>query len=251
MGGGTSLNYFQKKWPKHCFDVGIAEHAITFAVELATEGLKPFCAIYSTFLQRGYDQVIHDVDLQKLPVRFAIDRTVEWQAVLDFQEEMALEPFCLPTTKEPHWRSGTIIGKGRILIGGTIVAILGYGSMVQQSLQAAELLKSHGVYVTVADARFCKPLDTDLIKQLVKEHEILITGEEGSIGGFGSHVSHYLTLAGLLDGPLKLRAMMLPNRYIDHGSPQDQIDEASLSSKHIARTILSLLERPKEPLLFK
>ncbi|KAK4263072.1 hypothetical protein QN277_028546 [Acacia crassicarpa] len=294
MGGGTGLNYFQKKFPKRCFDVGIAEqHAVTFAAGLATEGLKPFCAIYSTFLQRGYDQVIHDVDLQKLPVRFAIDRAgmvgadgpthcgafdITYMACLPNMVVMAPSdeaelmhmiataaaiddrPSCFRFPRGngvgadlPPDNKGTPleIGKGRILIGGTKVAILGYGSMVQQCLHAAELLKSHGVYVTVADARFCKPLDTDLIKQLVKEHEILITVEEGSIGGFGSHVSHYLTLAGLLDGPLKLRAMMLPDRYIDHGSSQDQIDEAGLSSKHIARTILSLLERPKEPLLFQ
>ncbi|KAI9125110.1 hypothetical protein K1719_003726 [Acacia pycnantha] len=220
MGGGTGLNYFQKKWPKRCFD----------------------------------DQVIHDVDLQKLPVRFAIDRAgmvgadgpthcgafdITYMACLPNMVVMAPSdeaelmhmvatavaiddrPSCFRFPRGngvgadlPPDNKGTPleIGKGRILIGGTIVALLGYGSMVQQCLQAAELLKSHGVFVTVADARFCKPLDTDLIKQLVKEHEILITVEEGSIGGFGSHVSHYLTLAGLLDGPLKWRAMMLPDR---------------------------------------
>ncbi|KAG5013542.1 hypothetical protein JHK82_025676 [Glycine max] len=200
MGGGTGLNYFHKRFPDRCFDVGIAEqHAVTFAAGLAAEGLKPFCAIYSSFLQRGYDQ----------------------------------------------------IGKGRILRQGSRVAILGYGSVVQQCLQAAQMLKPLDISVTVADARFCKPLDTDLIKLLGKEHEFLLTVEEGSIGGFGSHVSHFLSIVGLLDGPLKWRPMMLPDRYIEHGSPQDQTEEAGLSSKNIAATVLSLLERPKEALLFK
>ncbi|XP_028802783.1 probable 1-deoxy-D-xylulose-5-phosphate synthase 2, chloroplastic [Neltuma alba] len=295
MGGGTGLNYFQKKYPDRCFDVGIAEqHAVTFAAGLATEGLKPFCAIYSTFLQRGYDQVVHDVDLQKLPVRFAMDRAglvgadgpthcgafdITYMACLPNMVVMAPSdeaelmhmvataaaiddrPSCFRFPRGngvgavlPPNNKGTPleIGKGRILIEGTRVAILGYGAMVQQCLQAAKLLETQGVSVTVVDARFCKPLDTDLIKQLVKEHEILLTVEEGSIGGFGSHVSRYLSLAGFLDGPLKWRAMVLPDRYIDHGSPQDQIEEAGLSSKHIAATVLSLLQGPKEaPLVFK
>ncbi|KAF7829270.1 putative 1-deoxy-D-xylulose-5-phosphate synthase 2, chloroplastic [Senna tora] len=293
MGGGTGLNYFQKRFPDRCFDVGIAEqHAVTFAAGLATEGLKPFCTIYSTFLQRGYDQVVHDVDLQKLPVRFAMDRAglvgadgpthcgafdITYMACLPNMVVMAPSdeaelmhmvataaaiddrPSCFRFPRGngvgavlPPNNKGTPleIGKGRILVEGSRVAILGYGSMVQQCLQAAKMLKTIGVSVTVADARFCKPLDTHLIKRLAKEHEILITVEEGSIGGFGSHVSQFLSLAGLLDGPLKWRAMMLPDRYIDHGSPQDQIDEAGLSSKHIATTVLSLLERPKQVLQF-
>ncbi|KAK4258161.1 hypothetical protein QN277_007643 [Acacia crassicarpa] len=293
MGGGTGLNYFQKKFPDRCFDVGIAEqHAVTFAAGLAAEGLKPFCAIYSSFLQRGYDQVVHDVDLQKLPVRFAVDRAglvgadgpthcgafdITYMACLPNMVVMAPSdeaelmhmvataaaiddrPSCfrfprgngVGTVLPPNNKGTPLeIGKGRILIEGTRVAILGYGSMVQQCLQAAKLLRTQGVSVTVVDARFCKPLDTDLIKRLAKEHEVLITAEEGSIGGFGSHVSQYLSLAGLLDGRLKWRAMMLPDRYIDHGSPQNQIDEAGLSSKHIATTVLTLLERPKEALLF-
>ncbi|KAI9119603.1 hypothetical protein K1719_009479 [Acacia pycnantha] len=292
MGGGTGLNYFQKKFPDRCFDVGIAEqHAVTFAAGLATEGLKPFCAIYSSFLQRGYDQVVHDVDLQKLPVRFAIDRAglvgadgpthcgafdITYMACLpnmvvmapaDEAELMHMvataatiddRPSCfrfprgngVGTVLPPNNKGTPLeIGKGRILIEGTRVAILGYGSMVQQCLQAEKLLRTQGVSTTVADARFCKPLDTDLIKRLAKEHEVLITVEEGSIGGFGSHVSQYLSLAGLLDGRLKWRAMMLPDRYIDHGSPQNQIDEVGLSSKHIATTVLTLLERPKEAFL--
>ncbi|XP_054809462.1 probable 1-deoxy-D-xylulose-5-phosphate synthase 2, chloroplastic isoform X2 [Prosopis cineraria] len=294
MGGGTGLNYFQKRFPERCFDVGIAEqHAVTFAAGLATEGLKPFCAIYSSFLQRGYDQVVHDVDLQKLPVRFAMDRAglvgadgpthcgafdITYMACLPNMVVMAPSdeaelmhmvataatiddrPSCFRFPRGngigvalPPNNKGTPlkIGKGRILLEGSRVAILGYGSIVQQCLQATKMLQREDVSVTVADARFCKPLDTDLIKLLAKEHEILITVEEGSIGGFGSHVSQFLSLAGILDGPLKWRSMMLPDRYIDHGSPKDQIEEAGLSSEHIAATVLSLMERPKEALLFK
>ncbi|XP_019423873.1 PREDICTED: probable 1-deoxy-D-xylulose-5-phosphate synthase 2, chloroplastic [Lupinus angustifolius] len=294
MGGGTGLNYFQKRFPDRCFDTGIAEqHAVTFAAGLAAEGLKPFCAIYSSFLQRGYDQVVHDVDLQKLPVRFAMDRAglvgadgpthcgafdIAYMACLPNMVVMAPSdetelmhmvataasiddrPSCFRFPRGngigsilPLNNKGTPleIGKGRILIEGNRVAILGYGSMVQQCLQAAQMLKTLDISVTVADARFCKPLDTDLIKLLAKDHEFLITVEEGSIGGFGSHVSQYLSISGILDSPLKWRAMMLPDRYIEHGSPQDQAEEAGLSSKHIAATILSLLERPKEALLFK
>ncbi|KAE9613323.1 hypothetical protein Lal_00027452 [Lupinus albus] len=294
MGGGTGLNYFQKRFPDRCFDTGIAEqHAVTFAAGLAAEGLKPFCAIYSSFLQRGYDQVVHDVDLQKLPVRFAIDRAglvgadgpthcgafdITYMACLPNMVVMAPSdetelmhmvataaaiddrPSCFRFPRGngigsilPLNNKGTPleIGKGRIMLEGSRIAILGYGSVVQQCLQAAQMLKTQDISVTVADARFCKPLDTDLIKRLAKEHEFLITVEEGSIGGFGSHVSQYLSITGILDGPLKWRAMMLPDRYIEHGAPQDQTEEAGLSSKHIAATILSLLDRPKEALLFK
>nr|ALD62471.1 1-deoxyxylulose-5-phosphate synthase [Morus alba] len=293
MGGGTGLNYFQKRFPERCFDVGIAEqHAVTFAAGLAAEGLKPFCAIYSSFLQRGYDQVAHDVDLQKLPVRFALDRAglvgadgpthcgafdVTYMACLpnmivmapsDEAELMHMvatavaiddRPSCFRFPRGngigavlPPNNKGTAleIGKGRILTEGSRVAILGYGAIVQQCMEAANLLKTRDIAITVADARFCKPLDTDLIRQLVNEHEILITVEEGAIGGFGSHVSHFLSLSGLLDGSLKLRSMVLPDRYIDHGAPQDQIEEAGLSSKHISATVLSLLGKPKEALSF-
>ncbi|NP_001408955.1 1-deoxy-D-xylulose-5-phosphate synthase 2, chloroplastic [Hevea brasiliensis] len=294
MGGGTGLNYFQKRFPDRCFDVGIAEqHAVTFAAGLATEGLKPFCAIYSSFLQRGYDQVVHDVDLQKLPVRFAMDRAglvgadgpthcgafdIAYMACLPNMVVMAPSdeaelmhmvataaaiddrPSCFRFPRGngigaalPPNNKGTPleIGKGRILMEGNRVAILGYGSIVQQCVEAASMLRTQGISVTVADARFCKPLDTDLIRQLAKEHEFLITVEEGSIGGFSSHVSHFLSLSGILDGPLKLRAMVLPDRYIDHGSPQDQIQEAGISSNHITATVLSLLGKPKEALQFK
>ncbi|KAH8503186.1 hypothetical protein H0E87_014480 [Populus deltoides] len=291
MGGGTGLNYFQKRFPDRCFDVGIAEqHAVTFAAGLATEGLKPFCAIYSSFLQRGYDQVVHDVDLQKLPVRFAMDRAglvgadgpthcgafdITYMACLPNMVVMAPSdeaelmhmvataaaiddrPSCfrfprgngIGTVLPPNNKGIALeIGKGRILMEGNRVAIMGYGSIVQQCAEAASMLRTQDISVTVADARFCKPLDTNLIRQLAKEHEILITVEEGSIGGFGSHVSHFLSSTGILDGPLKLRAMVLPDRYIDHGSPQDQIQEAGLSSNHIAATVLSMLGKPKEAL---
>ncbi|KAL8493247.1 hypothetical protein ACS0TY_024460 [Phlomoides rotata] len=291
MGGGTGLNIFQKRFPERCFDVGIAEqHAVTFAAGLATEGLKPFCTIYSSFLQRGYDQVVHDVDLQKLPVRFMMDRAglvgadgpthcgafdTTFMACLPNMVVMAPSdeaelihmiataanindrPSCVRYPRGngvgallPPNNKGTPleIGKGRMLREGRRVAILGFGTIVQNCLSAAQLLQEHGVSVSIADARFCKPLDGDLIKKLAQEHEILITVEEGSIGGFSSHVSHFLCLNGLLDGNLKWRPMMLPDRYIDHGSYSGQIEEAGLSPKHIAGTVLSMIGEGKESL---
>ncbi|KAJ8767281.1 hypothetical protein K2173_017325 [Erythroxylum novogranatense] len=291
MGGGTGLNLFQKQFPERCFDVGIAEqHAVTFAAGLASEGLKPFCAIYSSFLQRGYDQVVHDVDLQKLPVRFAMDRAglvgadgpthcgafdTTFMACLPNMVVMAPSdetelmhmvataaaiddrPSCFRYPRGsgigsiiPPNNKGTPleVGKGRILREGSKVAILGYGTIVQSCLEAAKMLQVLGISPTVADARFCKPLDGQLIRQLAKEHEILITIEEGSIGGFSSHVSHYLSLNGLLDGNLKWRPMILPDRYIDHGAQKDQIEEAGLSSKHIAATVLSMAGGNKDSL---
>ncbi|KAE8660257.1 putative 1-deoxy-D-xylulose-5-phosphate synthase [Hibiscus syriacus] len=285
MGGGTGLNLFQKRFPDRCFDVGIAEqHAVTFAAGLACEGLKPFCAIYSSFLQRGFDQVAHDVDLQKLPVRFAIDRAglvgadgpthcgafdTTFMACLPNMVVMAPSdetelmnmvataaaiddrPSCFRYPRGngigsilPPNNKGTPleIGKGRVLREGSgKVAILGYGTIVQSCMKAAEQLQMLGVSATVADARFCKPIDGDLLRKLAREHEILITAEEGSIGGFSNHVSHFLCLNGLLDGKLKWRPMILPDRYIEHGSQNDQIEEAGLSSKHIAATVVSLL----------
>nr|AZB52792.1 1-deoxy-D-xylulose-5-phosphate synthase 1 [Centranthera grandiflora] len=291
MGGGTGLNIFQKRFPNRCFDVGIAEqHAVTFAAGLATEGLKPFCAIYSSFLQRGYDQVAHDVDLQKLPVRFMMDRAglvgadgpthcgafdTTYMACLpnmvvmapaDEAELMHMiataaiindRPSCLRYPRgngiganiPPNYKGTPMeIGKGRILREGSRVAILGFGTIIQNCLAAAKVLADHGVSITVADARFCKPLDGELIRRLVKEHEILITVEEGSIGGFSSHVSHFLCLNGLLDGNLKWRAMVLPDRYIDHGDQNDQIEAAGLSPNHIAATVLSVIGENKDSL---
>ncbi|KAM6552828.1 hypothetical protein CsatB_013590 [Cannabis sativa] len=290
MGGGTGLNLFQDRFPDRCFDVGIAEqHAVTFAAGLAAEGMKPFCTIYSSFLQRGYDQVVHDVDLQKLPVRFAMDRSglvgadgpthcgafdITFMACLPNMVVMAPScetelmnmvataaaiddrPSCfryprgngIGSVLPPNNKGIPLqIGKGRVLREGSRVAILGYGTIVQSCVAAAELLlQTLNISITVADARFCKPLDGNLIKQLAQEHEILITVEEGSIGGFSSHVSHYLSLNGLLDGKLKWRSMMLPDRYIDHGSQSNQMEAAGLTSKHIAATALSLIDEPNK-----
>ncbi|KAG2407636.1 1-deoxy-D-xylulose-5-phosphate synthase [Vigna angularis] len=269
MGGGTGLNLFQKRFPERCFDVGIAEqHAVTFAAGLAAEGC--------------YDQVAHDVDLQKLPVRFALDRAglvgadgpthcgafdTTFMACLPNMVVMAPSdetelmhmiataaaiddrPSCFRYPRGngvgsvlPPNNKGTPleVGKGRVLKEGSRVALVGYGTMVQSCMEAAKVLEAHGISTTVVDARFCKPLDGDLMRQLAREHEILITVEEGSVGGFGSHVSHFLGLNGLLDGNLKWRAMTLPDMYINHGSQKDQIAMAGLSSNHIAATALSL-----------
>ncbi|KAL0905258.1 hypothetical protein M5K25_027449 [Dendrobium thyrsiflorum] len=291
MGGGTGLNYFLRRFPDRCFDVGIAEqHAVTFAAGLACEGLKPFCAIYSSFLQRAYDQVVHDVDLQKLPVRFALDRAglvgadgpthcgsfdVTYMACLPNMIVMApsdeAELFHMVATAAaindrpscfryprgdgigiplPPGNKGVPIevGKGRILMEGETVALLGYGTAVQSCVAAAGLIEHHGLKLTVADARFCKPLDQALIRSLAKSHKVLITVEEGSIGGFGSHVAQFMALDGLLDGNTKWRPIVLPDRYIDHGSPADQLSEAGLTPSHIAATILNILGKTREAL---
>ncbi|CAL5094909.1 unnamed protein product [Urochloa decumbens] len=321
MGGGTGLNYFLRRFPSRCFDVGIAEqHAVTFAAGLACEGLKPFCAIYSSFLQRGYDQVVHDVDLQKLPVRFAMDRAglvgadgpthcgafdVTYMACLPNMVVMAPadeaelchmvataaaiddRPSCFRYPRgngigvplPPGYKGTPLeVGRGRILMEGERVALLGYGSAVQYCLAAAALVERHGLLkVTVADARFCKPLDHALIRSLAKSHEVLITVEEGSIGGFGSHVAQFMALDGLLDGKLKAsrryrdlafpfrkkfiptdpefefvsvqwRPLVLPDRYIDHGSPADQLAEAGLTPSHIAATVFNVLGQNREAL---
>ncbi|XAR51202.1 1-deoxy-D-xylulose-5-phosphate synthase [Bertholletia excelsa] len=265
MDEGTDLNYFQKHFPNRCFDVGIAEqHAVTFAAGLATEGLKPFCATYSSYICK---EVVHNVDLQKLPVRFALDRAglvgadgpthcrafvhhlhvlfakhgghgsflrgsahahmVATAAAIDDRPSCFRYPrgkgvgSILPSNNKGHIFK---VGRGRVLIEGSRVAILGYGTIVQNCLAAAHL-QVLGVFPRVADARFCKPLVGNLIRQLAQEHEVLITVEEGSIGGFSSHVSHFLGFNGLLDW----RALILPDRYINHGAPADQIEEASLT----------------------
>ncbi|KAL8490712.1 hypothetical protein ACS0TY_022639 [Phlomoides rotata] len=292
MGGGTGLNLFQRRFPTRCFDVGIAEqHAVTFAAGLACEGIKPFCAIYSSFIQRGYDQVVHDVDLQKLPVRFAMDRAglvgadgpthcgafdVTFMACLPNMVVMApsdeAELFHMVATAAsiddrpscfryprgngigvelPSGNKGVPleVGKGRIMVEGERVAILGYGTAVQSCLAAAALVEPHGLKLTVADARFCKPLDHALIRSLAKSHEFLITVEEGSVGGFGSHVAHFMALDGLLDdGKLKWRPLVLPDRYIDHGSLADQLMQAGLTPSHIAATVLSMLGKARDAL---
>eukprot|EP00250_Pteridium_aquilinum_P007822 c17465_g2_i1 orf=576-2735(-) len=291
MGGGTGLNLFLKRFPNRCFDVGIAEqHAVTFAAGLACEGLKPFCAIYSSFLQRAYDQVVHDVDLQKLPVRFAMDRAglvgadgpthcgafdVAYMACLPNMVVMApsdeAELFHMVATAAaiddrpscfryprgngigvelPAGNKGVPleVGKGRILAEGNQVALFGYGTIVQNLLAARDVLESHGLSVTVADARFCKPLDRELIRQLAKHHEIIITAEEGSVGGFGSHVAQFMALDGLLDGKLKWRPIVLPDLYIEHGAPADQIAQAGLTAAHIAASVLKILGRTRDAL---
>ncbi|KAJ1695307.1 hypothetical protein LUZ63_012005 [Rhynchospora breviuscula] len=291
MGGGTGLNYFLRRFPERCFDVGIAEqHAVTFAAGLACEGIKPFCAIYSSFLQRAYDQVVHDVDLQKLPVRFAMDRAglvgadgpthcgsfdVTYMACLPNMVVMApsdeAELFHMVATAAaiddrpscfryprgngigvplPPGNKGVPleVGKGRILLEGQRVALLGYGAAVQNCLAAASLVEKNGLKITVADARFCKPLDRSLIRSLAKSHEVLITVEEGSIGGFGSHVAQFMALDGLLDGKIKWRPLVLPDRYIEHGAPADQLAEAGLTASHIAATVFNVLGQTREAL---
>ncbi len=282
MPSGTGLDAFGKKFPKRTFDVGIAEqHAVTFAAGMATEGLKPFCAIYSTFLQRAYDQVVHDVALQNLPVRFAMDRAglvgadgathagafdVAYLGCLPNFVLMAaadeVELMHMVATAAAH-DAGPIgfryprgegtglelpargtpleIGRGRVLKEGTTVAILSYGTRLAEALKAAEELGSRGLSTTVADARFAKPLDTALVERLAREHAVLITIEEGSVGGFGSFVAQHLAWKGLLDGGVKFRPMCLPDRYIDHEAPKKQYDEAGLNAAHIVATAVAAL----------
>ncbi len=287
MPSGTSLDKFAERFPERCFDVGIAEqHGVTFAAGLATEGFKPFCAIYSTFLQRGYDQVVHDVAIQKLPVRFAIDRAglvgadgathagsfdVAYLACLpDFvvmaaADELELmhmvataaqiddrpSAFRYPRgegvgVELPARGTPLPIGKGRVLREGSKIAILNFGTRLGECLVAAEDLGAKGLSTTVADARFAKPLDTDLVRRLAREHEVLITIEEGSIGGFASHVMQHLATAGLLDHGLKLRPMILPDRFIDHAAPAKQYEQAGLDAKGIVATALAALGQQVE-----
>ncbi len=282
MPSGTGLNLFGEKFPARTFDVGIAEqHAVTFAAGLACEGYKPFCAIYSTFLQRGYDQVVHDVAIQNLPVRFAMDRAglvgadgqthagsfdaaflgclpgMVLMAASDEAELMHMVATSVAIDDRPSAlryprgegvgvelpERGSVleIGKGRIIREGTKIAILSYGTRLQEALKAADELQMKGLSTTVADARFHKPLDTELVRRLAKEHEVLITIEEGSIGGFGSHVVHYLATCGALDSGLKIRPMCLPDKFQEHNKPQLQYDEAGLNAQHIVQTAINAL----------
>jgi 1-deoxy-D-xylulose-5-phosphate synthase len=284
MPSGTGVNLFAKEFPGRTFDVGIAEqHAVTFAAGLATEGMKPFCAIYSTFLQRGYDQVVHDVAIQKLPVRFALDRAglvgadgATHAGAFDLAYLGCLPEFVIMAAADeaelvhmvatqvahnegpsalryprgdgvgvemPEVGVPLPIGKARIMREGTTVAILSLGTRLAEAMKAANELQSFGLSTTVVDARFAKPLDTDLINRLAREHEVLITIEEGSIGGFGSHVVHHLAVAGLLDSGLKIRPMVLPDRFLDHDNPVKQYDEAGLNARHITATALAALGR--------
>ncbi|SIS55871.1 1-deoxy-D-xylulose-5-phosphate synthase [Phaeovulum vinaykumarii] len=277
MPSGTGLDIMARQFPRRVFDVGIAEqHGVTFAAALAAAGLRPFCAIYSTFLQRGYDQVVHDVALQGLPVRFAIDRAglvgqdgathagsfdIAFLANLPNMVVMAAadeaELVHMVETAVAH-DDGPIafryprgagrgvpipergevleIGRGRILREGTDVAILSYGAHLGECLAAAEALAGQGISATVADARFARPLDTDLIDRLVAHHGGLVTVEQGASGGFGAHVLHHLAASGRLDGGLRVRTMMLPDRFIDQASPAEMYAEAGLTAGDIAAT---------------
>jgi 1-deoxy-D-xylulose-5-phosphate synthase len=282
MPTGTGLDLFAKKFPRRSFDVGIAEqHAVTFAAGLATEGLKPFCAIYSTFLQRAYDQIMHDVALQSLPVRFAMDRAglvgadgathagsfdiaylgclpnMVLMAAADEVELMHMVATAAAIDDRPSAfryprgegfglelpKRGSVleIGKGRVLREGNAIAILSYGARLQECLKAADELATHGLSCTVADARFAKPLDTALVERLAREHEVLITIEEGSMLGFSGLVMHHLATRGLMDRGLKIRPMCLPDVFIDHEAPRKQYDQAGLNAPQIVATALSAL----------
>ena len=282
MPSGTGLDIFKKIYPERTFDVGIAEqHAVTFAAGLAAEGYKPFVAIYSTFLQRAYDQIVHDVAIQKLPVRFAIDRaglvgadgpthagsfditylaTLPNFIVMAASDEQELAHMvataasindCPCAFRYPRGEGiglelaerGTVleIGKGRIIKHGNKIAILSLGTRLEECLKAAEQLGAKGLSTTVADARFAKPLDTELIKKLAEEHEVLITIEEGSSGGFGAHVLQFLSDEGLLETYLKVRTMCLPDCFIQHNTPYTMYEEAGLNAKHIIRTVLGAI----------
>jgi 1-deoxy-D-xylulose-5-phosphate synthase len=279
MPDGTGVNLMQSRFPARTFDVGIAEqHAVTFAAGMAAAGLKPFCAIYSTFLQRGYDQIVHDVALQGLPVRFAIDRAglvgadgATHAGAFDIGYLGALPGMTLMAAADeadlvhmvataaahdagpiafryprgdgtgvelPERGVPLTIGKGRVVREGTGVAILSFGAHLSECLRAAELLGARGLSATVADARFAKPLDTDLILQLARHHKALITVEQGSEGGFGAMVLHWLAREGHLDAGLRIRTMTLPDRFIDQASPDAMYADAGLSADDIAATAL-------------
>jgi 1-deoxy-D-xylulose-5-phosphate synthase len=274
MPSGTGLDLFQKEFPKRTFDVGIAEqHGVTFAAGLATEGFKPFATIYSTFLQRAYDQVVHDVAIQRLPVRFAMDRAglvgadgPTHAGAFDVAYLGCLPGFVLMAAADEaelvHMVSTAVaiddrpsalryprgegtgvampaegkpleIGKGRIIREGTKVALFSYGARLTECLTAADELATYGLSTTVADARFAKPLDVDMLLRLAREHEVLLTIEEGSIGGFGAHVMQALAEHGVLDRGIKIRSMVLPDIFIDQDSPNAMYAKASLDAKNI------------------
>lgn len=284
MPTGTGLDLFGEVFPQRTFDVGIAEqHAVTFAAGVASEGFKPFCAIYSTFLQRGYDQVVHDVSIQNLPVRFPIDRAglvgadgATHAGSFDTGFLAALPGFVVMAASDeaelrhmvrtaaaydespisfryprgdgvgvelPERGSVLEIGKGRIVREGTKVALLSFGTRLQECLAAADELGAAGLSTTVADARFAKPLDHDLIRRLAREHEVLVTVEEGAVGGFASHVLQFLATDGLLDRGLKVRALTLPDLYQDHGKPDAMYASAGLDRAGIVHTVFSALGR--------
>jgi 1-deoxy-D-xylulose-5-phosphate synthase len=287
MPSGTGLDLFAKRFPKRCFDVGIAEqHGVTFAAGLAAEGFRPFAAIYSTFLQRAYDQVVHDVAIQSLPVRFAIDRaglvgadgpthagafdvtylsTLPGFVVMAAADEAELVHMvataraiddrpsafryprgegtgvALPARGEP-----LSLGKGRVMREGSSVAILSFGARLAECLKAADKLSAYGLSATVADARFAKPLDTALVRRLAANHEVLVTVEDGSIGGFGAHVLHFAAWDGLLDKGLKIRPLVLPDRFIDQDTPDRMYEAAGLDAKAVVATVLSAFGRDRD-----
>jgi 1-deoxy-D-xylulose-5-phosphate synthase len=282
MPSGTGLDRFAEVFPERSFDVGIAEqHAVTFAAGLAVEGLKPFAAIYSTFLQRAYDQVVHDVAVQTLPVRFAIDRAgfvgadgpthagafdVTYLSCLprfvvmaasDEVELMHMVATAAAINDRPSAfryprgegtgavlpKRGAVLplGKGRILREGSAVALLSFGARLGEALRASEQLAGFGLSATVADARFAKPLDEELVRQLARHHEVLITIEEGATGGFGSQVLHYLAWEGLLDQSLKVRSLTLPDSFIEHEKPQVMYEKAGLNASGIVAAVFAAL----------
>jgi 1-deoxy-D-xylulose-5-phosphate synthase len=285
MPSGTGLDLFEKQFPDRCFDVGIAEqHGVTFAAGLAVEGMKPFATIYSTFLQRAYDQVVHDVAVQHLPVRFALDRAglvgadgATHAGSFDLAYLCCLPGFVVMAPSDeaelkhmvataagiddgpsalryprgegfgvemPAEGVPLAIGKGRIVREGSAVAILSLGTRLYESLKAAEKLGAMGLSATVADARFAKPLDYGLIRQLARHHEVLITVEEGAGGGFGSHVLEFLARDGLLDQGLKVRPLVLPDAFLDHGKPEAQYEAAGLNASGIVAAVTSALGIP-------
>ena len=282
MPSGTGMDIFGEKFPSRMFDVGIAEqHAVTFAAGLATEGYKPYAAIYSTFLQRAYDQIVHDVSIQSLPVRFAIDRaglvgadgpthagsfditylaTLPNFVVMAASDESELvkmintsvdindkpSAFRYPRgngtgIKLPEINEKIELGKGRIIKEGKKIALINFGARLNECWIASESLKKKGINITLVDARFVKPLDESLIWQMATDHEAIITIEEGSIGGFGSHVSHFLNDKNLLDNNLKYRSMILPDRFIDHDKPDLMYKFAGLDANSIENKILDTL----------
>ncbi|MEM6899310.1 MAG: 1-deoxy-D-xylulose-5-phosphate synthase [Pseudomonadota bacterium] len=284
MPSGTGVNIFGDAFPDRTFDVGIAEqHAVTFSAGLAADGMKPFCAIYSTFLQRGYDQVVHDVAIQKLPVRFAIDRAglvgadgpthagsfdvgylgalpgVVSMAAADEAELVHMVATAVQIDDRPcafrYPRGEGVgvempevgipleIGKGRIIQEGSTIALLSYGTRLAEASLAAEMLAAQGLSTTVADARFAKPLDSELIERLAKEHEVLITVEEGAIGGFGAFVLQHLAGSGALDSGIKIRTMTLPDAFQDQDSPAAMYEAAGLTARHMAACAISALGR--------
>jgi len=286
MPSGTGVDAFQKRFPHRTFDVGIAEqHAVTFAAGLATEGIKPFCAIYSSFLQRGYDQLVHDVALQKLPVRFAIDRAglvgadgathagafdlayltclpnMVVMAPSDEAELMNMVATAAAYDEGPSAirfprgegvgatvpERGQVlaIGKGRIVREGSQAAILSLGTRLQPALAAADTLAAEGISITVADARFAKPLDTDLIRRLARSHDLLVTLEEGSSGGFGAQLLTFLANEGLLRPGLEVRTLTLPDVFQEHDDPARQYETAGLSARDIANLLRSHLVRSR------